>query len=425
MSATIKKSAPKKPVTAKRQPAKPAKPSKPAAAAKPKASAAKSKASKPNPPQPTYERFSVICDSEAVFDAVHALRPLVKTSLLPGSRTEYVVISADGGNTMELRASDMQTSARITCGQVAIQKGGAVAAPLAVLHDALSHAKASPAVTLREDKKERLSVNTDGSRVELRCLSVDEAPPFPKLKVAKRITIQAAALAAAIRETKYAVARESSRYAINGILIDHDGKTASFVATDGRRLVVSRKPAAGDKLAAIIPIAAAKVIEKYSADREGNVVIEFDAECKAFAVDASSWQVHAAVVEGVFPPYVDVIPKEADAKVRARVKPSDLVEAVEHAAVVREQDAAVKVEFTAGGLRVQAAGEPGESNVQTCPIADLKGEPMVIGFNPDYLCDIGRAIEGDELNIALIAPSKPALAWIGRSIHVLMPVTLK
>lgn len=367
----------------------------------------------------------LIAESGAIFEAVHALRPLVKTSLLPGSNTEFVVISATAGGKVELRATDRQTSARVICSQVTIEEPGRVAAPLAVLHDALSHAKSSPTVVLREESKDGLSVSTDGSRVDLRCLSIDEAPAFPELKPKHRVTIAAAALAAAIREVKYAVGAETSRYAISGILFAHDGKSCSFVATDGRRLAVVRKVSGGDKVSAILPIAAARIIERYARDGEGDVVLAFDEKLTAVAVDAGSWQVHASLIEGNFPPYLDVIPKAEDAKASARVKPADLVEAVRHAAVVREPDRAVKVEFTAQGLRVQADGEPGTSNVQTCPIAEFKGEPLQVGFNPDFLCDIGKAIEGDELNVALFAPGKPVLAWIGSSIHVLMPVNLQ
>ena len=78
-------------------------------------------------------------------------------------------------------------------------------------------------------------------------------------------TQSAGALLEQVSRTVFATARETSRYAINGVLLKRNGKKLEMVATDGRRLALSRSEltgssAKGDSVTCIIPTKALNIM---------------------------------------------------------------------------------------------------------------------------------------------------------------------
>ena len=124
-----------------------------------------------------------------------------------------------------------------------------------------------------------------------------------------------------IARTLFAAARENSRYAINGVLMVRDGKKLEMVATDGRRLAKSAVSIAtsGDAAQCIIPSKALSMLQKLTADENEPVHIAITDNQAVFAFGDEPTDSRAVLttnlVEGTFPPYEDVIPRDLDIKV--------------------------------------------------------------------------------------------------------------
>jgi DNA polymerase-3 subunit beta len=69
------------------------------------------------------------------------------------------------------------------------------------------------------------------------------------------------------------------------------------------------------------------------------------------------------------------------------------------------------------------APEAGDAQVEMA--ADYKGEPIEIGFNPQFLIDALRVIQTPEFALELGQPDRPGLIKSGTNfLYVLMPINL-
>jgi DNA polymerase-3 subunit beta len=158
---------------------------------------------------------------------------------------------------------------------------------------------------------------------------------------------------------------ESSRYALGGILIEQSGGDVSFVATDGRRLhvVTAEIDQAVDDRKAIVPASAAAVIAK-AARASGDQAVQICVSRSHVTVTSGPVTVTAALLQGNYPRWRDVVPKE-DTPV-ATVSAGDLLAAVRQSAIVTsEQSKSVTFTFGEDSLTLRAkSAESGTSEVK-------------------------------------------------------------
>ena len=124
-----------------------------------------------------------------------------------------------------------------------------------------------------------------------------------------------------ITRTLFAAAVEHSRYAINGVLFARTGNQLRLVATDGRRLAMATGEASGtDDRSCIVPSKALKLAVKLIDDPDTTIRMAIEDNQVLFAFGSGDEAGLTAVlssnlVEGAFPPFEDVVPKENDKKV--------------------------------------------------------------------------------------------------------------
>src|SRR4029077_7067120 len=100
------------------------------------------------------------------------------------------------------------------------------------------------------------------------------------------------------------------------------------------------------------------------------------------------------LVEGQFPPFEDVIPKDTDKKMTAAT--ADFLSAIRRAALLTtEESKGVRLQFNKKGLVLTSRSpESGEATVNfPCK---YEGADVEIGFNPQFLVDALRVVPTDE-----------------------------
>ncbi|VAX38778.1 DNA polymerase III beta subunit, partial [hydrothermal vent metagenome] len=133
------------------------------------------------------------------------------------------------------------------------------------------------------------------------------------------------------------------------------------------------------------------------------------------------------LVEGAFPPYEDVIPKDNDKTVH--FDRDVLFSAVRRAALLtNEESRGVRLAFTASDKRLDIssrAPEMGEANIQV-DLREYKGEDIEIGFNPGFITDALKVITDPDVIMELKKDNKPGLIRSGNDfMYVVMPVNLQ
>lgn len=409
--------------------------------------------------------MKVICDRGALLDAVNLVASVTPTRT-PTPAFSCIKLTAKkgaAGGELTLAGTDGESGLSITITHVDVQQPGMAAIPGDKLR----------AIVSAEDGEPTLTVETDGDQVHIKGQNahfrVFGFPPadFPALPDMQQtlageggaspktvFTQSAGALLELVNRTVFATARETSRYAINGVLLKRDGKKLEMVATDGRRLALSRAQvsSAGGKdkesVACIVPTKALGILQKLSRDPEETVrVVITDSRIffgfelgaageeapkkgkgeGAAAASGARAVLSSTLVEGTFPPYEDVIPKEQDKRITAAR--DELVSAVRKASVLtNEESRGVRMAFQSGDKRLRLssrAPEMGESEINV-DLSSYEGEDIEISFNPTFITDVLKVAPEQEVIIELKAGNKPGLIRSSTNdfVYVVMPVNL-
>lgn len=269
-----------------------------------------------------------------------------------------------------------------------------------------------------------------GSEFKLFVQNPEDFPPVPEFDGEPDLTLSGHELKRMISLTAYAAARETSRYAINGVLWDKTGKKMFMVATDGRRLARaggSLEQAKGGDFQLIIPSKALTVLDRvFHPPKDGSDwAIEVRVMPNQVLLKSGETVLSTALVDGSFPKYEDVIPKESNK--RARMPLMDFHGAIKRAALLTTEDSrAVRLSFSGDRLVISSnSPEQGEARLEMA--VDYDGEPLDIGFNPAFVNEALRAIPYDEIVIELHESVRPGVICgpdKNEFLYVVMPVSL-
>jgi DNA polymerase-3 subunit beta len=340
-------------------------------------------------------------------------------------------VAGNTGNTktLTLVATDMELALQYTLTQVDIATPGVALIPAGKLSEIVNN---SPDDTLTlETNADTTAIKGSDANYKVFGYNADEYPPISAFEGNPDFSLTAGTLRMLLDRTRFAAAREMTRFAINGVLFEKKGKKLSLVATDGHRLAQTRDDVSGDgasrDLSAVVPIKAINLIERLLTDPEQTVSLQFKENRLYVQVASETGRVTAtmstSLVEGTFPPYNDVIPKDSDKKVT--LNRERFASAVRRAALLtNEESKGVRLAFASGTLSISSrAPEMGEAKIDL-PV-EYAGDAIEIGFNPNYLMGALKVADQETVTFEMKTPNKPGLLKSGPGfLYVVMPVNL-
>ncbi len=172
----------------------------------------------------------------------------------------------------------------------------------------------------------------------------------------------------------------------------------------------------------IVPSKALTLLDKLIDDPEEQVGVQLKENQVIFHTPSAT--LTSNLVEGQFPPYEDVVPKDTDKKMAAAT--ADFLSAIRRAALLTtEESKGVRMAFGKKGVVLTSRSpESGEATINfPCK---FEGSDVEIGFNPQFLTDALRVVDSDEITLELTAPNRPGLLKGGPDfLYVIMPVNLQ
>jgi DNA polymerase-3 subunit beta len=267
----------------------------------------------------------------------------------------------------------------------------------------------------RELPEHPVRINTKGDRLELTCgratfrlngMPRDEFPTFPTVDFGSSWKIRGKILQELIRQTSFAVSTEESRPILNGVLWQLTDADMRMVATNGHRLArmrVSADATTAPRSDLIVPPKALAQVERlFAADDE----IEVSRSENHIGFRKNGTQVYTRLIEGPYPNYEQVIPKDND-KVAVADR-NQLIQALRRMAVVAsDQTHRVRLGFTSNTVRFSVeTPDLGEAHEDL--EIDYNGEALDIGFNASYLLEVLRYMPTDEVKLTFKAPERAA-----------------
>lgn len=329
------------------------------------------------------------------------------------------------GKEVRLYATDLEVGIEYVLSEVQIEEDGQVVLPADRLV-AIVRESAEDVLVLQAGERSCEIIGLD-SHFTVYSQEVKDYPIMPSFEGKGDINVSLAGLQAGIEQCLFATARESSRYAINGVLWEITGKRLLLVATDGRRLArskVSLVSAPAESISSqqiIVPAKAMSLLEKLAAGEKGKVSVRLvDSQILLSCANAV---ISSSLVEGSFPKYEDIVPTGYSTKLRLSTEA--VLSAVRRAALLTsEESRGIKLAISEGRLVFSGrAPETGDAEVNMA--IDYKGQAIQIGFNPQFLVDALRVIPTSEFDLELGEPDRPGVIKSGSDfLYVLMPINL-
>ncbi len=366
------------------------------------------------------------CDRDALVEAMGLITGVV-AGRTPTPALQCVRMTGQDG-VMQLAASDTEISLTLTIDRVDLENDGEALVPADKFAQIAKSCDDATLTIVGDDNA--LVVRSSDSRFKVFGFPMSEAANVPEFgDVEPDFTMDAAALKAIMEKSTFAAATDHSRYAINGVLLDRNGNQVRLVATNGHRLAIATGSCDGTEgtQKCIIPTKAMTLLKRLLHDDNGTVSIRV--EGGQIIVHVSHEQGTTAtlssnLVEGTFPPFEDVIPKDLDRK--ATIATDALNKAIRRAHLMtNEESRGVRLAFDGDTLQITSrAPETGEAEIEV-PITSFTGERLEIGFNPVYIMDALKVAGSDEITIELKKSEKPGLIRSGNNFtYIIMPVSL-
>jgi DNA polymerase-3 subunit beta len=366
--------------------------------------------------------MKVICDRAALVESLNLVGGVV-VSRTPKPALLCVKVTASD-DALTLMATDQEVAIRLISSRVEVQETGEALIP-ADKFGQIVRESVDPTLTLTTDKNEAHITGQD-SRFKIYGQPVENFPPIPEFAGDADFELSANQLHRLIAMTIFATAKENSRYAINGVLVERQKNKLTVVATDGHRLALAKgtcKSNQDDDRSAIVPTKALHLLLRLFEGEAQTVKVKIDHGQIHFASDHAVLSCN--LVEGNFPPYDDVIPRDGDKK--ATLATDVLTSAVRRAALLtNEESKGVRMAFADSKLTMTSrAPEMGEAEINV-DVAEYAGEDIAIGFNPIYVLDALKVIGDNQVHLDFKAPNKPGILRAGADFtYVIMPVNLQ
>ncbi|HET7599058.1 MAG TPA: DNA polymerase III subunit beta [Gemmatimonadales bacterium] len=313
---------------------------------------------------------------------------------------------------LRLSGTDLDIAVATTV-PASVDQEGAITLPARKLVEIVRELPSAP-MRMVASGEQRVTIECGRSRFRLLGLPREEFPAFPAVKFDGAWRASSKDLQKLIGHVAFAASTEESRPILNGVLWELRPDRMRMVATNGHRLARMDvpTPASGGAGTAdlIVPPKALEQIRRLFGPEDE---IEIARSENHLGFRSARTQVFTRLIEGPYPNYEQVIPRENDKT--ATADKGALTAALRRMSIVAsDQTHRIRMGFANGTCKLSVqTPDLGEAQEEVTVTYD--GEPLEIGFNASYLLEILKYIPTDEVRMTFKAPERAAtcepVAW--------------
>jgi DNA polymerase-3 subunit beta len=334
-----------------------------------------------------------------------------------------VQFSASNG-ACELRATDIDVGLRVPL-EGEIVRDGVVVLPARLLLDVVRALPATAvSIELRAAEND-VEIVSGNATFHIRTLRTEDFPPFPEPEPTTAVTVPADAFVATALKVAGSASRDETRPVLTGILVSASGRELRMVATDSYRLSVKETTLEQDLTSSFevnVPARALQELSRLTHGEENDLSISVRQNQVLFEVGRSV--LSSRLIDGQFPNYSQLLPESFEHELK--LSGAELTEVVRRISLLAQKNAPLRLAFAPGELTVSAeTPDVGEAR-ESLPVA-FQGEPLEIGFNPEFLRAGLEAIEEGDVLLKLISPLRPGLIEAADQsgfLYLIMPIRL-
>lgn len=310
-------------------------------------------------------------------------------------------------NGLTLAATDLDLGLQTNL-EAEVESAGTVLLPGRLLAE-VARSLADPKVEIESrESQQDVEIRSGSSSFHLRVLPAEDFPKLPSAGEETSLTIPAPALEASIDLVARAASRDDMRPVLTGVFVTASGKEMTMVATDSYRLAVKRtelEQELGGEIEANIPARALRELGRILSS-EGVEATRIWLQSNQAIFEAGSITLTTRLIEGQFPNFRQLLPESYEHDVR--LPRPDFLDVARRVSQLAQRNAPLRLSFASGELTVAAETPDVGDATETMPAA-FDGEPLEIGFNPEFLKEGIESVEGDEVLLRLISPLRPGL----------------
>lgn len=338
-----------------------------------------------------------------------------------------ILIDATGDDTVTFTSTDLEISIVETV-PAAIETKGSTTVSGKMLHDIVRKLPGDAEIFLSLNKEQtRLIVESGKSHFELSILVPDDYPSVTVTDLPNTFTVPAKTLLDLFDRTAFAMSTEETRYYLNGIYMHAtEDQKLRAVATDGHRMARMQAPL--PKGAEGIPgviISRKTVGQIQDMASDGGDDLQIGLSETQISVKFKNAYLISRLVDGQFPEYERVVPKNADKMFT--FDPSQMATVVDRVSTMAsEKTHGVKLSIDQNKISFSADGG-GFGTADEEMAVEYDSGALSIGFNSKYLLDITDKINSGQAEMAFSDEASPVLiqeANAKDAMYVLMPMRI-
>jgi DNA polymerase III subunit beta len=364
--------------------------------------------------------MKVLCDREKLREGLSIVNNVIPARSPKPVLENVCFVATD--DSLELVGTDLEVGVRYSITDVKVTEPGLAVIPARVSLDFIRDLS-SETVTF-ETRDDACTIQGGADSCELVTIDPDEFPVLSRFDDALTLTVQGGSFTKLVDNTAFAAAREAGRYAMHGVMISIEDDQLRMIATDGRRLALSKSAVESppDGISpCIVPTKGVQLFCRVITDPLENVALSFGENL--MGMKTGSAEVFARLIDGEYPNYDAVVPASTENSLEANAEMlSRKLRLV--ANVTGEEARSVRFKVSNGQLELfgRSAGR-GEATAHL--EVEYSGSDASVAFNPDYVLDGIKHCQMETLRLEFNDRSSPGKFCLGENhIYIVMPITI-
>jgi DNA polymerase-3 subunit beta len=333
-----------------------------------------------------------------------------------------VVASSTG---CELQATDMDVGLRVPV-EAEIAREGVVVLPARLLLDVIRLLPSSAASLELRAVQQDVEIVSGNATFHIRTLRAEDFPPFPEPQDDSVVSLPVEAFVSTALKVASSASRDETRPVLTGILVSASDRELRMVATDSYRLSVKEttlESALPSGFEVNVPARALQELARVAGHVEEEQ-LRISVRQNQILFQLGAVTLSSRLIDGQFPNYRQLLPETFEHELR--LASHELTDVVRRISLLAQKNAPLRLSFTPGELTISAQTPDIGEALESVPVS-FQGEPLEIGFNPEFLRAGLEAIEEGDVVLKLISPLRPGLIESGdesRFRYLIMPIRL-
>lgn len=258
-----------------------------------------------------------------------------------------------------------------------------------------------------------LKIEYLNSEIELKGFNPEEFPALPQIEEEFKFILKADNLNSLIRKTIFASSLDESRPVFNGALFNIEDHQIKLITTDSHRLAINDSKINEIKVKndnknidIIIPRKTLNEIQRIFKDDDEEISVYGNEKQIIFL--SSDTKIISRIIDGKFPKFNDVIPKDYQTSIKINKK--EFTDAIERASLfvdTVDKFSIITFKISDSLINISSKSESGYLNENLN--AFVEGDKLEISFNSRYLLDGLKVIETDDIEFKFSGNLSPAV----------------